>query len=43
MAYDLSLADRIRTILEPRSGFSERKMFGGICFMINGHMCCGVI
>jgi TfoX/Sxy family transcriptional regulator of competence genes len=24
-------------------GFSERKMFGGLCFMVNGHMCCGIV
>ena len=43
MAYDIGLADRVRSILERRAGFSECKMFGGIAFMINGHMCCGVL
>jgi hypothetical protein len=43
MAYDRGLADRVRSILERRAGFSERQMFGGIAFMINGHMCCGVM
>jgi hypothetical protein len=43
MAYDRGLADRVRSILERRAGFSEREMFGGIAFMINGHMCCGVV
>jgi TfoX/Sxy family transcriptional regulator of competence genes len=43
MAYDRGLAERVRVILQPRSGFSERQMFGGICFMINGNMCCGVV
>jgi len=43
MAYDQGLAERIYTILSPQPGFSERKMFGGIAFMINQHMCCGVI
>lgn len=43
MAYDRGLADRVRSILERRAGFSERHMFGGIAFMINGHMCCGVV
>lgn len=42
MAYDSGLADRVRLILERRGGFSECKMFGGVAFMINGHMCCGV-
>ena len=36
------LADQIRTILSPEPGFSERKMFGGLCFMLNGHMTCGI-
>ena len=43
MAYDHGLADRVRSILNRRPGFSEREMFGGIAFMINGHMCCGVM
>ena len=43
MAYDLGLAERVRSLLERRGGFSERKMFGGICYMVNGHMCCGVL
>lgn len=42
MAYDLGLADRVRLILKRRAGFSECRMFGGVAFMINGHMCCGV-
>ncbi len=43
MAYDEALADRIRETLAPRAGLSERKMFGGIAFMIDGNMACGVI
>ena len=43
MAYDLHLADRIRAILQRAAEFSERKMFGGVAFMVNGHMCCGVV
>ena len=35
------LADRIRSILSKRNGYSERNMFGGVCFMINGNMCVG--
>jgi TfoX/Sxy family transcriptional regulator of competence genes len=42
MAYDEKLAARIRTLLADRSDVSERKMFGGLTFMIAGHMCCGV-
>lgn len=43
MAYDNQLAERVRGLLLSRDGFSERKMFGGICFMLNGNMCCGVV
>ena len=42
MAYNEELAARIRTSLESRPGVTERKMFGGIAFMIHGNMCCGV-
>src|SRR5436853_5584340 len=43
MAFDERLAERIRGLLAPRKSVSEKKMFGGICFLINGSMCCGVI
>ena len=43
MAYDETLAARIRAWLAGAPGFSERKMFGGIAFMVNGNMCAGVI
>lgn len=42
MAYDEAVADRVRHILKRCKGISERKMFGGIAFMLNGNMCCGV-
>ena len=42
MAYDEELAARIRTLLANRTDVTERKMFGGLTFMIGGHMCCGV-
>ena len=42
MAYDERLADRVRDVLEGDPGVSERKMFGGIAFMIDGHMACGI-
>ena len=32
---------RIRPLLKRRKGYSEQKMFGGVCFMINGNMCVG--
>ena len=42
MPYDEGLAQRVRESLEDRAGISERKMFGGLCFMLNGNMVCGV-
>ena len=38
---DEVLMARIRSILKRRKGYSERKMFGGICCMIHGNMCVG--
>ncbi|MCW8836780.1 MAG: TfoX/Sxy family protein [Rhodospirillales bacterium] len=43
MAYDENLADRLRDHLAGHMGISERRMFGGICFMLDGNMVCGVI
>ncbi|MGC1164534.1 MAG: TfoX/Sxy family protein [Solirubrobacterales bacterium] len=43
MAFDETLAQRIRDLLAPRAGLSERKMFGGIAFMLDGNMAVGVI
>ena len=42
MAYDEKLAERVREILKRRRGVSEKKMFGGLAFLVNGHMACGV-
>ncbi|ADG80455.1 hypothetical protein TPAU25S_03998 [Tsukamurella paurometabola] len=38
MAYDEGLADRIRDVLEGASGITEKKMFGGLAFLADGHM-----
>jgi TfoX/Sxy family transcriptional regulator of competence genes len=43
MAYDEDLADRIRDALADRDDVTERKMFGGLAFLVSGNMCCGVI
>lgn len=43
MAYDERLAERVRGILKRRRGISEKKMFGGLAFLVNGHMACGII
>jgi TfoX/Sxy family transcriptional regulator of competence genes len=42
MAYDEGLAERIREVLDSQDGVTEKKMFGGLAFMVRGHMCCGV-
>jgi hypothetical protein len=42
MAFDEKLADRIRMRLGKRPGLVEKKMFGGIAFLLKGNMCCGV-
>ena len=38
MAYDEDLATRIRDQIGPDSGLTEKKMFGGLAFLIRGHM-----
>lgn len=38
MAYDEDLAYRIRELLGGRDGLTEKRMFGGLAFLINGHM-----
>lgn len=43
MAYDEEVAERVRETLSPYSGIREQKMFGGLAFMVEGHMCCGVL
>jgi TfoX/Sxy family transcriptional regulator of competence genes len=43
MAYDEQLADRVRAALAERTDFEEKKMFGGLAFMVNTHMACGMI
>lgn len=42
MPFDEKLAERIRKELAPRRGVTEKKMFGGLCFLIRGNMVCGV-
>ena len=42
MAFDESLAARIRDALERKRGVEEKKMFGGICFLLNGNLLVGV-
>lgn len=42
MTCDEELADRIRAVLQREGAVREIRMFGGVCFMVGGHMCCGV-
>jgi len=42
MAYDEGLAERIREVLDDQPGLFEKKMFGGVGFMLHGNMACGV-
>jgi TfoX/Sxy family transcriptional regulator of competence genes len=43
MAYDETLAERVRDLLDLREGVTERKMFGGIAWMVGGNMACGIL
>jgi TfoX/Sxy family transcriptional regulator of competence genes len=38
MPYDEDLANRLRELLAPETAVSERKMFGGLAFLVGGHM-----
>jgi TfoX/Sxy family transcriptional regulator of competence genes len=42
MAYDEKTAQRVRKVLSGRRDVVERKMMGGLCFMMKGGMCCSV-
>ncbi len=43
MAYDENLAQRVRALLAGSKGITEKKMFGGLCFLLNGNMMGGVL
>jgi TfoX/Sxy family transcriptional regulator of competence genes len=43
VAYDEDLADRVRAVLPPGAPVTERQMFGGLAFMVGGHMAFGVV
>ena len=42
MAYSDAHAQILRSALSELNGISEKKMFGGLCFLLNGNMICGV-
>ncbi len=43
MAYDEALAERIRPMLKRRRGISQKKMFGGLCILVNRNMAFGIM
>lgn len=43
MVSNEQLAGKIRDLIAKRRGFAEKKMFGGVAFMLNGNMCFGTI
>ena len=43
MAYDEGLAHRLRELFEEEPAVTEKKMFGGLCFLYAGNMCCGIV
>ena len=42
MAFDATIADRVRRAFPPDVTPAEIKMMGALVFLVNGHMCCGV-
>jgi hypothetical protein len=43
VAFDEQLAERVRAVLGDDPAVEERLMFGGIAFMVDGHMACGIV
>jgi len=43
MSYDEALAERFRKALQHRRGVTEKKMFGGLAFLLDGSMFCGIV
>jgi hypothetical protein len=43
VAYDLALADRIRRAVAGRAGVTEKAMFGGLAFLLDGKTFCGIV
>jgi len=43
MAFDEGLAERIRHVMHADPAVTDRKMFGGLCFLVNGNMCFGIV
>jgi len=43
LAYDEQVARRMRAALAKHPDVVEKRMFGGLAFLLHGHMCCGVV
>jgi hypothetical protein len=43
MSYSEDLAEKVRGILHGSEGLTEKQLFGGLAFMLNGNMACGVL
>jgi hypothetical protein len=43
MSYDERLAARVRSVIGERARATERRMFGGLAFLVAGHMACGIV
>jgi hypothetical protein len=43
MPFDESLVKEVRRLISGDYTLSEKRMFGGLEFMVNGHLCCGVV
>lgn len=43
MPYDEQVAARLRNVMSRKRNVREQKMFGGLAFMVDDHMCCGVL
>ena len=43
MPYNEKLAIRIHEMIGRKRGVTQKKMFGGLSFLVNGNMCCGVV
>lgn len=43
MGYNEALAEKVRDLLGENEGLTEKQMFGGLAFMLNGNMACGVV
>ena len=42
MSYDPKAAERVRHLLSGRDDVAEKRMVGGLSFLVNGNMCCGI-